>query len=208
MPRVDWEHVERALASREPTRVTEPVASRAAVAAILRGGAPGLEILFIRRAEHEGDPWSGQMGFPGGRAEPGEDDLSRTAVRETREETGIDLARDTERLGRLDEVRAMARMRPLDLAITPFVFRLRSRAEAILSAEVRSLHWLPLDGILAPAAQSTMPYAYQGTTLEFPCLRFDGLVIWGLTYRMFTNLQTLLEATADPGRGLAEPPPA
>jgi len=68
MPRVDWEHVKRALASREPARVTEPVASRAAVAAVLRDGAPGLEMLFIRRAEQEGDPWSGQMGFPGGRA--------------------------------------------------------------------------------------------------------------------------------------------
>lgn len=208
MPRVDWEHVKRALASREPARVTEPVASRAAVAAVLRDGAPGLEMLFIRRAEHEGDPWSGQMGFPGGRAEPGEDDLSRTAVRETREETGIDLTRDTDRLGRLDEVRAMARMRPMDLAITPFVFRHRSRGEAVLSEEVRSLHWLPLDGILAPAAQSTMPYDYQGTTVEFPCLRYEGLVIWGLTYRMFSNFRTLLGATADPGTGLAEPPSA
>ena len=205
MPRVDWEHVKRALASREPARVTEPVASRAAVAAVLRDGDPGLEILFIRRAEHEGDPWSGQMGFPGGRAEPGEDDLFRTAVRETREETGIDLTRDTERLGRLDEVRAMARMRPVDLAITPFVFRHRSQGEAVLSEEVRSLHWLPLDGILAPAAQSTMPYDYQGTTVEFPCLRYDDLVIWGLTYRMFSNFRTLLDATADPGTGLAEP---
>ena len=205
---MDWEHVERALASRKPARVTEPVASRAAVAAILREGAPGLEILFIRRAEHEGDPWSGQMGFPGGRAEPGEDDLSRTAVRETREETGIDLSRDADRLGRLDEVRAMARMRPLDLAITPFVFRLRSREEAILSEEVRSLHWLPLDGLLASATQSTMQYDYQGTSLEFPCLRFEGLVIWGLTYRMFTNFQKLLEDTADPGSRRAGPPAA
>jgi hypothetical protein len=61
---------------------------------------------------------------------------------------------------------------------------------------VRSLHWVSLDGALEPCAQSTMEYEYQGTTLEFPCLRPDGLVIWGLTYRMFTSFQRLLEATA------------
>jgi 8-oxo-dGTP pyrophosphatase MutT (NUDIX family) len=194
MPRVDGEHVRRALASRKPTRVLETVASRAAVAVILRDGSLGFEVLFIRRAEHDGDPWSGQMGFPGGRAEPGED-LGATAIRETREETGIPLDRDGHLLGRLDEVRAMARMQPMDLAITPFVFRLREPAATVLSEEVRSLHWLQLDDLLAPAAQSTMEYDYQGAKLQFPCLRKDGLVIWGLTYRMFTNLQSLLQAT-------------
>ena len=169
--------------------------SRAAVAVILRESPSGFEILFIRRADHEGDPWSGQMGFPGGRAEPGED-LAATAVRETLEETGIDLARGGEPLGELDEVRAMARMRPMDLAIRAFVFRLRGPVETVLSEEVRSLHWVPLDDALELEAQSTMEYVYQGTTLEFPCLRMDGLVIWGLTYRMFTNFQRLLQATA------------
>jgi 8-oxo-dGTP pyrophosphatase MutT (NUDIX family) len=199
MPRVDCDQVRRALASRAPAPVSEPVRSRAAVAVILREGTAGFEVLFIRRAEQEGDPWSGQMSFPGGRAEPGED-LPDTAMRETREETAIDLARDGERLGQLDEVRAMARMRPMDLAITPFVFRLRSRGDTVIpSEEVRSAHWLSLDGLISPAAHSTMEYAYQGTTLEFPCLRWDGLVIWGLTYRMFTNFQKLLEAAAGQG---------
>ena len=196
MPRVDGEHLRRALASREPTRVLEAVASRAAVALVLRDGSNGFELLFIRRAEHDGDPWSGQMGFPGGRAEPGED-LRATAVRETGEETGIQLDRDGQPLGKLDEVRAMARMQPMDLAITPFVFRLRAPGATVRSEEVRSLHWLSLDDVLAPAAQSTMEYDYQGAKLQFPCLRKEGLVIWGLTYRMFTNLQSLLQATAE-----------
>jgi 8-oxo-dGTP pyrophosphatase MutT (NUDIX family) len=207
MPRVDWEHVLRALASREPARVQEAVASRAAVAVILRDTPAGFEVLFIRRADHEGDPWSGQMGFPGGRAEPGED-LPATAVRETREETGIDLARVGEALGELDEVRAMARMRPMDLSIRVFVFRLRGPVETVLSEEVRSLHWVSLDKALAPEAQSTMEYLYQGTTLEFPCLRLEGLVIWGLTYRMFTNLQGVLEATAETTSAIHEQPRA
>ncbi len=204
MPRVDGEHVLRALAFREPTRIEEAVASRAGVAVVLRDTPSGFEVLFIRRADHEGDPWSGQVAFPGGRAEPGED-LAATAVRETREETGIDLARVGEALGELDEVRAMARMRPMDLSIGVFVFRLRGPVETVRSEEVRSLHWVSLDKALAPEAQSTMEYLYQGTPLEFPCLRLEGLVIWGLTYRMFTNFQRVLEATSGTPGATREP---
>src|SRR5574341_145553 len=85
-----WEDVRRAL-SRTPARVEDEVSNRAAVAVVLRDGNPAIEILFIRRAEHPDDPWSGQMAFPGGRAEPGETDLLETAIRETAEEIGIDL---------------------------------------------------------------------------------------------------------------------
>jgi 8-oxo-dGTP pyrophosphatase MutT (NUDIX family) len=195
MPRIDAGRVRRALATREPAVVPDVVATRAAVALVLRDGLSGLEVLFIRRAEFEGDPWSGQMGFPGGRRERGED-LEATAVRETREETGMDLEEAGEALGRLDEVRAMARMQPMDLAITPFVFRLRKAVSFAASPEVQSLHWLRLDDLVEPEAHSTMEYPQGDATLEFPCLRVDGLVIWGLTYRMFTNFQRLLEAAA------------
>jgi 8-oxo-dGTP pyrophosphatase MutT (NUDIX family) len=157
----------------------------------------GVELLFIRRAEHEKDPWSGHMGFPGGRAEPTDADPEATAVRETLEETGLDLARDGGRLGALDEVKALARGRPVDLVIAPIVFRLSRRLEGAPSHEVVSLHWLPLERLLAPQARSTMQYQIEETVLELPCLRIDGLVIWGLTYRMFENLAAALRE----GRG-------
>src|SRR5260370_1267560 len=82
------------------------------------------DVHFIRRAEHPQDPWSGQMASPGGRAAPGDADLRATAIREPREEIGVDLPAAAEPLGGLDEVRAMARLRPMNLTITPFVFRL------------------------------------------------------------------------------------
>ena len=196
MASVSWDLVHDALRLREPARVEEPVATRAAVAAILRGTNENLELLFMRRAEQDGDPWSGHISFPGGRAEPGEEDPLQTAVRETREETGIDLGRDAELLGPLDEIRAMARGRPVDLSIAPFAFRLLRSVNGTPNDEVVSLHWLPLARLLDEECRSTMEYEHEGTTLEMPCLRIDELVIWGLTYRMFDNLRQLVEAAA------------
>jgi len=158
------------------------------VAFVLREGQDRIEVLFIRRAEDPADPWSGHMAFPGGRLEPGDADLRATAVRETREEIGLDLGRSADELGALDEVRAMARMQPMDLAIAPFVFRLRHpHVELTPSAEVMSVHWLPLEDLLGPRFRASMTYSHEGKTIEFPCLRVDDLVIWGLTYRMFTS---------------------
>ena len=165
------------------------------MAAVLRDGSEGgPDLLFIRRAEQEGDPWSGHVSFPGGRSEPGDEDLLSTAIRETAEETGLDLRRDGEFLGALDEIRAMARGRPVDLSIAPFVFRLLRPAELVPNHEVVSLHWLPLARLLASDHRSTLELPREGGVLELPCLRVEDLVIWGLTFRMFENLQERLEA--------------
>jgi 8-oxo-dGTP pyrophosphatase MutT (NUDIX family) len=144
------------------------------------------------------------MAFPGGRAEPGED-LKATAVRETAEEIGLDLERDAEPLGVLDEVRAMARMRPVSLTILPFVFRLRGPAQPVVGPEVRSVHWIPFDHLLDAERRSVMDYADQGATLQFPCLRVEDVVIWGLTYRMLVGLQ---ERMPPAEACLPEPPSA
>ena len=205
MGRLGWDDVRGALGSRAPVRVAAEVGRRAAVALVLRDGPAGVELLFIRRADHPEDPWSGQMAFPGGRSEPGDTDLLATAVRETEEEIGVDLSREADYLGPLDEVRAMARLRPVDLAIAPFAFRLRGAVTFRPNDEVRSIHWIPLDELMRGDRRSVMDYSYQGSTLQFPCLRVEDVVIWGLTYRMFMGLQ---ERFPVPAEGPApEPPP-
>jgi 8-oxo-dGTP pyrophosphatase MutT (NUDIX family) len=174
------------------------VTGRAAVAAVVREADRGLELLFIRRAEDPDDRWSGHMAFPGGRQEPGDPDLEATAVRETIEEIGLDLRAQGELLGGLDEIHAMARGRPVDLSIAPFVFGLHGKAHLTLSDEVTSLHWLPLDDLLGKRHLSTYDYVHEGATLHLPCLRVEDVVIWGLTFRMFGSLRALLRDAGAP----------
>ena len=199
---LDVETVRRALGARPGVRLPDQVKSRAAVAMILRPAPDGLELLLIRRAEHPRDPWSGQMAFPGGRAEPGDADLTTTATREVAEEIGVDLRRAGDLLGSLDELRAMARLRPMDLTIQPFVFGLAQDVVAEAREEVDSVHGLPLAALFSPAARSTLEYRYEGQRLLFPCLRHDGLVIWGLTYRMLQSLEQRLRGGPDPAGGV------
>ena len=74
--------------------LVEPLDSHAAVALIVdtARSTQDPDIVFIERAAHEGDPWSGHVAFPGGRCESEDDGPSATAVSETREEIGIDLS--------------------------------------------------------------------------------------------------------------------
>jgi 8-oxo-dGTP pyrophosphatase MutT (NUDIX family) len=110
----------RRLEGRAPHVVDLRDARRAAVAVTLAPGPEELEVLLIRRAEHEGDPWSGHMAFPGGHHDPTDPTLAATAERETLEEVGIDLARHGRLVSRLDEVQAQARGSALDMVVTPF----------------------------------------------------------------------------------------
>ena len=96
--------LEASLKARAPREENDPAARPAAVAILLRlGPSREPEVFFIQRAEYEGDPWSGHIAFPGGRAEPDDESLMHTAMRETYEETGFDLEIRSEMIGILDD---------------------------------------------------------------------------------------------------------
>ncbi|MFL5552493.1 MAG: NUDIX domain-containing protein, partial [Gemmatimonadaceae bacterium] len=80
------ERLKAAVEAHRPVAAAEEAGARkAAVALIFRVGEEGsVELLFIKRAEYPGDPWSGQIAFPGGREESGDGSLAETAIRETR----------------------------------------------------------------------------------------------------------------------------
>jgi 8-oxo-dGTP pyrophosphatase MutT (NUDIX family) len=166
----------------------EPVKRRAAVAVILRGPMP--EILFIRRAEHPNDPWSGHMAFPGGREEPSDGTLLRTAIRETREELSLDLETSARLIGRLEELPAVARGKRTGLMITPYVFEVLEGMPVTLlgNYEVADTVWTPLEPLFRGQRATKYPYEIAGNRVELPGHDVNGHVVWGLTHRMLEML--------------------
>ncbi|MEM1229987.1 MAG: CoA pyrophosphatase [Pseudomonadota bacterium] len=185
--------IEQALARETPQREAPGASTRqAAVAIVLRpeqrasSSDTSLELLFIKRAEKEGDPWSGHMAFPGGHREPSDPSLRSAAVRETCEEVGIDLARQGRYLGAVDQQRAAPRGRPLDMIIAPEVFVLEEPVTATLNHEVEDTVWVPLPALLDNRWHATRTYPMAGTPTVFNgfLLPEQDYFIWGLTYRM------------------------
>lgn len=188
--------------ARRPARTIEgsDVTRRAAVAAILRPTAADLDVLLIRRAERENDPWSGHMAFPGGGHDERDPDLEATARRETLEEVGLALADHGRLVGRLDDIRATARGTVTGLVVTPFVFELVGTPALTTSDEVSEIHWASLGPMLGGARDATIDYAWQGTMLKLPGFRLgeaeDARIVWGLTHRMLTMLFARLRGEA------------
>lgn len=176
----------RNLAQHEPLEVEgESVKRRAAVAAILReGGARGPEALLIKRVDREGDPWSGQMAFPGGRHEPDDVDLLATAIRESREEVGLHLPDHAELIGRLDDLRTHTG----DMLVRPYVFLLHGPVVLSPNVEVAEIHWGELGPMLRGERDTHFEWQGGPTKLRFPGYDVSGRVVWGLTHRMLDLL--------------------
>ncbi len=175
-----------------PIPEEDGVRVHAAVSLILREGAE-LEVLLIKRAEIDGDPWSGQMAFPGGRKDASDFSLLQTAMRETEEEVGLSLESEAVRLGRLaPTIPATHRLPPI--TIFPFVFGVPSKTQArVASSEVDETLWVPLSRLQSPGSESTVEIHYpDGSSRDFPCLRINGRVVWGLTYRILVGFFGIL----------------
>lgn len=197
LPSYDLEVVAGRLGGRAAELDSTSTDRQAAVAAILRAPpSPGAdaEVLLVRRAEHPGDPWSGHMAFPGGRRDPEDATLLDTAIRETREEIGLDLAEHGALLARLPDVPAMARGRRIGMVIAPFVFTLRATPELALNHELVEALWAPLGPLARGELDATHPYEHEGRRLDLPCYRVGERVVWGLTHRMLVLLFEALHA--------------
>ena len=163
--------------------------TRASVALIIRTTESGeKELLFIQRARREGDPWSGDMAFPGGRLQPEDRSARAAAERETLEETGIELNRHGRCLARLSDLitRHHSRWRPM--VVTPYVFEWQGPKAVLLNHEVERVVWVPLDFLAAGENQSQLPWPTPIGTLNMPCCRYQGACIWGLSYSMLQEL--------------------
>ena len=170
----------------------EEVVRRAAVLAVFRVAADGdLELLFIKRAEWEGDPWSGHVAFPGGRHEPADATLEDTAVRETREELGVDLHAHGRVLGMLDEIHPRTPVLP-PIVVRPYVAVLDRDVDLAPSEEVALAFWVPLRALLHPATSTDATIVVRGVERTVASYRFGDHTIWGMTERVLRQLLALL----------------
>ena len=159
---------------------------QASVAVVLRARDP-LELLLIKRATSERDPWSGHMALPGGRRDDRDADLLATARRETLEETGVNLAESGSPLGRLEDV-APASPRLPRLTISPFVFWVPQDVEAqVASREIERVYWVSVDVLRDPARHGDVEIPLPGGSRRFPAFHVVGEHVWGLTHRILTR---------------------
>jgi len=179
-----------------PITASKENSRRAAVAAILRKRENHIEALFILRSEKQGDPWSGQMAFPGGHLESSDESLRHAAERETFEEIGLDLLEHAKYLGPITEVRANPRGRNLDMIVSPFVYLLTNNDPPInLNYEVAEVLWGSLDDMYEGNNHAELEFNLQGSSQMFPGYQVGEQIVWGLTRTMLHHLFKML----DPG---------
>jgi 8-oxo-dGTP pyrophosphatase MutT (NUDIX family) len=156
----------------------------AVLIAITQRRDPG--VIFTVRREHMRNH-AGQVSFPGGRLDPGEDAIA-AALREAEEEIGIPQGR-VELWGKADPyltvtgfaVTPVLGLVPADLPLAPHEHEVADWFEA------------PLSVLLDPANHQRMSAEYQGRTRHYYEIDWQGRRIWGATAAMIVNLTRRLE---------------
>lgn len=185
--------IQRALASRTPRLAErdEPY-HEAAVALVLRHAATDddLELLLIRRATREGDPWSGQIGLPGGRFDTSDPSLEATALRETMEEVGLDLRTHGEVLGALDELRPRTPVLP-PIIVRPYVVAVHTVPELVPSHEVAEMRWVRVGELFAPTTLVETVVHVRDFRMKVQAYQLGDFTVWGMTERILTTFAEL-----------------
>jgi 8-oxo-dGTP pyrophosphatase MutT (NUDIX family) len=152
------------------------------VTVLLGEGEPAM--LFTRRTDKV-EHHKGQISFPGGRLDPGED-LQTCALRETHEEIGVRPA-DVRIVGRLDDT-----WTPTRYVITPFVGVVpHPYAFKVSAAEIDDLLIIPLRRLLKPDKYDENEMTFRGRSAAVPFYYIDDTIIWGATARILRQfLQT------------------
>lgn len=181
-----FEEVASGLARSRPTLYGANHSLRAAVALVLRERAGDLEALFIRRADHDGDPWSGHLAFPGGRIDPTDTGPRMAAERETLEELELDLS-GARFMGQLSDVLGHAE----SICVSAFVYAVDGDPVLRPNHEIRSAFWSPLDHVTDPGRQAPKHFTYLERSMPLPTIRLlddpRAPVLWGITYKFMDD---------------------
>jgi 8-oxo-dGTP diphosphatase len=167
-------------------RVSEGQDADAAVALLLKPIGKDLEVLIVKRVENRADPWSGQMALPGGKRDAKDQTLKQTVVRETLEETDINLLDRSRFLGVVGTLRSTRRP---EMKILPFVVLLEHKPKIKLNEELEGFFWISLEELIQHKGTAEFSFG------EVPAYTFRGYVIWGLTYRILEKFIQRLECS-------------
>jgi 8-oxo-dGTP pyrophosphatase MutT (NUDIX family) len=170
-----------------------PAAAAVLVPLVLH--ADGLSVLLTRRTDHLREH-AGQISFPGGRAEPGEDDPSLTALREAEEEVGLP-RHQVEVIGRMPAYTTVT-----SFVVTPVVALVHSPLVLQIDPfEVAEAFEVPLSFLMTPAFHRRHQFERDGEQRQFLSMPWYGrgsdgelreYFIWGATAAMLRNLYHFL----------------
>lgn len=191
------EIVDRVVGSTRPAPdpMTPPVdraVRDAAVLVLLAEGARGAEVVLTKRS-HRLRHHAGEMSFPGGRLDAGEDHVA-AALRETFEEVGI----------RADDIEVVGTLTPMatfvsSTRIVPVVGTTSQRRGLVPhGSEVERAMWTPLAELTAPHTYRQELWSMRGAEIAMHFFDLDDETVWGATARMLHELLVLVH----------DPPPA
>ena len=168
----------------------EKLDARASVAIILTLVEGDLSVCFIKRAMREGDPWSGQVALPGGRAGADDQGAASVAERETKEEIGMVLLRE-QCLGGMIPIDVTSNLHRQELVLSPYVYFVGpdAREEAWVAApsEVDSVFWVPMAHLFDARSATQIRYPDYKSGSVYPGIGYQNFIIWGLTLRILRN---------------------
>lgn len=185
------DQIKTRLAGYQPPALEQEFEKHAAVAMLLRRNGEKTEVLLIQRAEHEGDPWSGDLAFPGGGIEPSDSCPQAAAERETREEIGIVLTEENY-LGQSGDLAGAY----LSVHISCFVYEVDMDVQFNLNGEVVDFFWVPLQTLLEPQRNQQLTFFYRGQNRKHPGItlsEWSRRPLWGITYRLLDNFLNLFD---------------
>lgn len=154
----------------------------AAVAMLIKEGPSSPEVLFIIRAEHDRDPWSGNIGFPGGRLNDTNESPRQAAIRETFEELSVDL-RPERYLGRLDDLFGAT----MPVLVSCFVYHVAEPLILNPNHEVAATFWMPLEKLLEIERHQQRSFHFHDKMHSLPVVELlepQQPPLWGITYRL------------------------
>jgi len=177
--RLEWSKLRYVDSIKKLSKVLKPASegkdAGAAVALLLKTTDKDLRILFVKRAENLADPWSGQMALPGGKRDATDQSLKQTVVRETLEETNINLLDRCRFLGVMETQTSTPRP---EMKILPFVVLLEHEPSIKLNGELERFVWISPEELVRH--RGTVKFSFG----EFPAYVVGDIIIWGLTYRI------------------------